>query len=129
MKKTVIFLAVAVLIAGVSLVYAQTSTQPSRKVGGPLRGAQMGQWQGRGPAFGDQLNLTDNQKAKIKSIMDRQAAKIKKIRTATEGQIDAVLTPEQKTKLDQLRKEAQAKMKERMEKDKAAAGTENPAAE
>ena len=129
MKKTVMFLAAAVLIAGVSLVYAQTGTQPSRKAGGPPRGAQMGQWQGRGPALGEQLNLTNDQKAKIKSIMDEQAAKLKEIRTATEGQIDAVLTPKQKAKLDQLRKEVQAKMKERMEKDKAAAGTENPAAE
>ena len=127
MKKTVIFLAAAVLIAGVSLVYAQTGTHSPRKVSGPPHGAQMGQWQGRGPAFGAQLNLTDDQKVQIKSIMDKQAAKIKEIRTATEGQIDAVLTPEQKTKLDQLREETRAKMKERMEKNKAA-GTENPAA-
>ena len=117
MKKTIIFLAVAVLIAGVSLLYAaETGTQPSRKAGGPARGAQMGQREGRGLAFGSQLNLTEDQKAKIKSIMEEQAAKIKEIRTATESQIDAVLTPQQKTKLDQLRKEAQAKMKERMEK-------------
>ena len=128
MKKTAILLAAAVLIAGVSLVYAQTGTHSPRKVSGPPHGAQMGQWQGRGPGFSDQLNLTDDQKAKIKSIMDEQAAKLKEIRTATEGQIDAVLTPKQKAKLDQLRKKAQAKMKEMMEKDKAAAGTENPAA-
>ena len=120
MKKIVMFLAVAVLLAGVSLVYAQTDTQPSQKAGGPPRGAQMGQWQEKGLAFGKQLNLTDDQKAKIKSIMEEQAAKIKEIRTATENQIDAVLTPEQKTKLDQLRQEAQAKMKERMGKNKAA---------
>ena len=41
MKKIVIFLAVAVLIAGVSLVYAQTGTQS--KDGGQPNGAQMGQ--------------------------------------------------------------------------------------
>ena len=128
MKKKVMFLAAAVLIAGVSLVYAQTGTQSPQKAKGPAHGAQMGQWQGRGPAFGDQLNLTEDQKAKIKSIMDEQMVKIKEIRTVAENQIDAVLTTEQKAKLDQLRKEAQAKMKERMEKNKAAAGTENPAA-
>ena len=128
MKKTVLFLAAAVLIAGVSLVYAQTGAQSPRKAGGPPHGAEMGLWQGRGPAFSDQLNLTEDQKAKIKSIMEEQAAKIKEIRTATENQINAVLTLEQKTKLDQLRNEAQAKMKERMEKNKAA-GAENQAAQ
>ena len=122
MKKTAILLAAAVLIAGVSLVYAQSDTQPPRKAGGLPHGAQIGQRQERGLAFGDQLNLTDDQKAEIKSIMEEQAAKIKEIRTATEGEINAVLTPKQKAKLDQLRKEAQAKMKERMEKDKAAGG-------
>ena len=128
MKKTVVFLVAAVLIAGISLVYAATDTQPSREVSGPPRGAQMGQLQqGKGLAFSDYLNLIDNQKANIKSIMDEQAAKIQEIRTATEGRINAVLTPEQKTKLDQLRKEAQAYMQERMEKDKVAPGTGNPA--
>jgi periplasmic protein CpxP/Spy len=125
MKKTIMLLAAAVLIAGVSLAYAQTGTRPPRNAGGPQNGAQ---WQGRGPGFMDQLNLTDDQKAKVKTIMEDQAAKIQVIRNATESQIDAVLTPEQKAKLDQLRKEAQEKMKERMEKNKAAAGTETPAA-
>ena len=59
---------------------------------------------------------------------EQRMAKIMELRKGTDEQIDAVLTPEQKTKLDQLRKETRAKMKERMEKDKAAAGTENPAA-
>jgi Spy/CpxP family protein refolding chaperone len=129
MKKKIMFLAAAVLIAGVSLVYAQNGPQGSRKADGPPRGAQLGQWQGMmGPALGEQLNLTEDQKAKIKSIMDEQMAKIKEIRTATEGRINAVLTPEQKTKLEQIRKEAQAKMKEKMEKDKAAPGPGSPAA-
>jgi len=129
MKKTVMFLAVAVLIAGISLAYAaETGVEPSRKAGGPPREAQMVQWQGRGLAFGEQLNLTDDQKAQIKSIMEEQAAKIKEIWTAAEKQIEAVLTPEQKAKLDQLRQEAQAKMKERMEKNKAARETGNPTA-
>ena len=126
MKKIIILLAAAVLVAGVSLAYAQTDTQSPRKAGGPPHGAQMGQWQGRGLALSEQLNLTEDQKAKIKSIVDEQAAKIKEIQTATEGRIDAVLTPEQKTKLDQLRKEAQTKMKERMEKYKATGETGNP---
>ncbi|MFH2068119.1 MAG: hypothetical protein ABII89_01475 [Candidatus Omnitrophota bacterium] len=126
MKKISIFLT-AVLIAGVSLAYAQTGAQTSRKVGGPPRGAQMGQWQERGFIFGDQLNLTDAQKAKIKSIMDGQAAKVKEIRTATEKQIDAVLTSTQKKKLEQLREKAQANMQERMEKNRATAGNRKSA--
>ena len=131
MKKTVMFLAVAVVLAGISLVYAETGVEPfrvepSRKVGGTPRGAQMGQWQERGLAFGKQLNLTDDQKTQIKIIMDEQAVKVKEIWTAAEKQIEAVLTPEQKAKLDQLRQEAQAKMKERMEKEKAARESGNP---
>ena len=122
MKKTILFLAAAVLLVGISLVYAETGTQMSRKAGGPLRNGQMGQWQGRGPAFSEQLNLTDDQKAQIKSIREEQAAKIAEIRTATEQQIEAVLTPEQKAKLDQMRQEARVKMKERMKKNKVACG-------
>ena len=125
MKKTVMLLAAVVLVTG-----CMPRSTPGRvqAIGGAERGQHMGNWQGRGPALGEQLNLTNDQKAKIKNIMDEQAAKIKEIRTATEGQVDAVFTPEQKTKIYQLRKEAQAKMKERMKKGKTAVGTGNQAA-
>ena len=127
MKKTVMLLAAVVLVAGCCM--SRPASSRVQAIGGAERGQHMGNWQGRGPALGEQLNLTNDQKAKIKNIMDEQAAKIKEIRTATEGQVDAVLTPKQKAKLDQLRKEAQAKMKERMEKNKPAPGTGNPAAQ
>ena len=106
MKKKVMFLAVAVLIAGVSLVYAQTGTQS--KAGDQPNGAQMGQRQGGVLVFSDQLNLTDNQKAEIKSIDDKANAKIAAIQTARTDEINKILTLDQKTKLDQLRKDAQA---------------------
>jgi Spy/CpxP family protein refolding chaperone len=106
-KKTIIFMALAFLIAGVSLVYAQTATPPAGGNRQP-RGGQMGQWQGGGvAAFSDQLNLTDAQKAEIKSITDKQMAKMMEMQTAATDQINKVLTPEQKAKLEQLRKDAQ----------------------
>jgi Spy/CpxP family protein refolding chaperone len=106
-KKTIIFLAAAVLIAGVSLLYAQTGTPPA---GGANGGRPMGgQWRGGGLGmFADQLNLTDAQKAEIKTITDKQMAQMTEIQTATTEQINKVLTPEQKAKLEQLRKDAQA---------------------
>ncbi|MCX5641871.1 MAG: hypothetical protein NTY10_01305 [Candidatus Omnitrophica bacterium] len=124
MKKTVMFLAIAVLLAGISLVSAETGGEAFRKSGELPRGAQMGPRQERGPI--DQLNLTEAQNTQIKSIRDEMEAKIREIRSAGEKEISAVLTPEQNTKLEQLRQEAQAKMKERMEKEKAAREAGNP---
>ena len=141
MKKIVMLLAAAVLVTG---CMPRSTPSHVQAVDGK-RGQHMGNWNGKALELSAKLKLNDDQKAKITSILEQRRsqmkairedttlskeqrmAKIMELRKGTDEQIDAVLTPEQKTQLDQLRKETRAKMKERMEKDKAA-GTENPAA-
>jgi Spy/CpxP family protein refolding chaperone len=126
MKKIIVLLAV-VLIAGASLACAAGTGQAFQDVGA-THGQQMGPRQGGMFEMMGALNLTDDQKAKIKNIMEEQMAKMQEIRDAAQSQIEAVLTPEQNTKLDQLRKEAQEKMKARMEEyNKKAVATGNSA--
>lgn len=69
------------------------------------------------------LGLSDSQKAQLKGIREdakkqrdaikndsslsenQKKAKLKELRTATRGKVDSVLTPEQREKMKQLRKE------------------------
>ena len=80
--------------------------------------------------LGDQLNLTDDQKAKLKPILMREAQqirtvrqdssipqdqkteKVKAIHQSCEPQINNVLTPEQQEKYKQLEKEAQKRLQQ-----------------
>ncbi|MER3414530.1 MAG: hypothetical protein C4341_09970, partial [Armatimonadota bacterium] len=79
-----------------------------------------------------QLDLSDAQKAKIKAITEEAAKefqalrksqdaqqgnlreKFQRVRDATMKKIEAVLTPEQREKLEKLKEEAAAQMRERM---------------
>ena len=79
------------------------------------------------------LNLTDDQKAKIKPILEDEAKqmqslrddtstprmqkmqKMKSIHDSHSTQINALLTPDQQTKYAEMQKEAMEKMRERRE--------------
>ena len=91
-------------------------------------GARQGQHQGMGQLkkLADYLGLTSDQRAQIKTIMqntaqqvravrsdtsltpDQKTAKIKDIRKDSRKQIMAILKPEQKAKLKQLRQQQRA---------------------
>jgi protein CpxP len=119
MKPTkLIFLATLALGAWLTLspaAFAQdaTNTPPAAPPGGGPPGHGMG---GRGPNFdmiAQRLNLTEDQKPKVKAILDEQRqkmrelrqnqdlsredrmAKMKSIREDTDTKLKAVLTPEQ----------------------------------
>ena len=64
----------------------------------------------------EKLTLTDDQVAKIQAIHEAQKAKFEALRADTEAQVAAVLTPEQKAKHDEMKKEWKEKRKEHKEK-------------
>jgi len=121
MKKIIFSALIAVVVAGGA--HAQDK-QPHRK--GFRHHAPYGMYQ--------QLNLTDDQKASLKSLNEdyrKQMAELKKheditvkewksrmesIRKEHRSKVDQVFTPEQKTKMEQLKQDRQKKMKERGKK-------------
>jgi len=121
MKKIIFSALIAVVVAGGA--HAQDK-QPHCK--GFRHHAPYGMYQ--------QLNLTDDQKASLKSLNEdyrKQMAELKKheditvkewksrmesIRKEHRSKVDQVFTPEQKTKMEQLKQDRQKKMKERGKK-------------
>lgn len=65
----------------------------------------------------DNLGLDDTQRAQVKTIMKEHHEKVSQERAAMWKQIDAVLTPEQREKAADMRKEHSQKMRDRMKKD------------
>ncbi len=70
-----------------------------------------------------ELNLTSDQQSKVKAAFDEQKPKIealhkemaekrKALMEETDGKIEAVLTPEQKTKYEKIKAERREKIKE-----------------
>lgn len=129
MKKILIIAAAVILSCGFALRAAdQPSTAPGDK--GSEKGLKMGRGE-MGLGMYQQLNLTDEQKAKIQEIMksrhtqlqalredktltkEQIREKSKAIMESTQKQMDEVLTPEQREKMQQIRAEWEKKAKER----------------
>ena len=117
------------LVAG--LVFAQTSQAPQTSTSDKHAGMHRN---GESPeqhlqALSEKLNLTDDQKAKLKPILEDQMqqmkavredsslspeqkrAKMKSIHESLHNQINAVLTPEQQAKFKQMKQEQMEKHK------------------
>ena len=91
-----------------------------------------------GERIAKELNLTQEQQTQMKAIREKYAPqrkaiaqdanipgpqkreKMQSLRKQIDEEIDKILTPEQKTKMEQLKKERGERMKERGEKAKAA---------
>lgn len=52
-----------------------------------------------------ELNLSEDQKTKVQAIFDQQKQKLKAIHEETRTSLQGVLTPEQMTKFDEMRKQ------------------------
>jgi Spy/CpxP family protein refolding chaperone len=118
-----------------TVIRAEDGPPPSKKEPGP-KGE-------RGEMMKEKLGLTDAQAEQIKKIhedertqlralrenedlpKEEKRAELRKIREATKTKVDALLTPEQKTKADKMREE----MKERMEERRAEKGEKGPKGE
>jgi len=119
------FLLAAIILCG-SAALAQTSDQATAASAPP--GANQGrrdQVEGRLRHMSKQLNLTDDQKEKIKPVLQQEADQMKAIQSDSsltpqqkrkkahairrqfQPQIQALLTPEQKEKLQDMRGSAQ----------------------
>ena len=99
--------------------------------GGGMQGMQMPTPDERLANLSSKLNLTDDQKAKIKPILEDEATKMqalhddtstprmqkmqkgREIHDAHDQQINAILTPDQQAKYAEMKKEAMEKMREK----------------
>jgi Spy/CpxP family protein refolding chaperone len=66
----------------------------------------------------EKLGLSDEQAAQVKSIYESKKDKMEALKTETDGQVSAVLTPEQNAKYDALKAEWKEKREERREEHK-----------
>jgi Spy/CpxP family protein refolding chaperone len=119
----VVVLTTGLLLAGQT--YPASQTPPAQ--GQPATGATAGSPETHLQMLTEKLNLTDEQKAKIKPILEDQEHQLKAIREDTSlsqeqksakkkaihesfhGQINSVLTPEQQAKFKQMKQEAMEK--------------------
>ncbi len=131
-KATITSLALSALVMLSQFTMAQTTQTPQQSSGAETgSGAGMGRGGGQGgqqlARILDELNLTEEQKGKAKTVLDDQAkqmkavredsslaredrqAKMRDIRQATMKQIKEMLTPEQQKKMDELQQKAREK--------------------
>jgi periplasmic protein CpxP/Spy len=142
----------AILFAALLLTYCssiraqdssnqQPNSQGQSQMGGG-KGMRHGGPERRLEFLSQQLNLTDDQKSKLKPILedeskqmktvwddaslseDQKHAKMKDIRESTRPQIEAILTPDQKQKFEQLKNEGMEHHKGKMANPPV--GTEKP---
>lgn len=113
---------VFVAVVCLSSLHAQTPAADGPKGHGPSIEERLAKMK-------ENLALSDDQVAKLKTIFEEQKAKIdpifqdaslsreqksekaRPIKDETKGKVDAVLTPEQKTKLEQIRAARKAQKK------------------
>ena len=120
------------VLSGAGLAFAQASQQPQAPTPDKHAGMQhkMESADQQLQMLSEKLNLTDDQKAKVKPILEDQMkqmkavhedsslspeqkrTKMKSIHESLHEQINAVLTPEQQTKFKQMQQEHMEKHKE-----------------
>lgn len=102
--KTMILTLVSVLaISAVALAQPPGGPGGGRPGGGGFGGGRQGG--GGMMRMYDQLGLTEAQKTKLKALTEKQRAESMALRKKHEEQIGAILTPEQRKKLEAARKE------------------------
>ncbi len=102
MKKTLLFLSFAFVVASMPIAFAQVATT-NAPAATPPSGTAGGQRAEKWKAAFDQLDLTDAQKTQIKQIRDNTQPGPDRRK-----QIMAVLTPDQKQKLIGILQQARA---------------------
>ncbi len=121
MSNFVKFVLVACLLSG--LAFAQDTTQSASPAPTPQKQARRDQAQRRLQHLSQQLNLTDDQKEKLRPIIQDEVQqmksvhddssltqqqrhrKMRQIHESFRPQIEAVLTPEQKQKLEMMQRD------------------------
>ncbi|MGB9642894.1 MAG: Spy/CpxP family protein refolding chaperone [Candidatus Ratteibacteria bacterium] len=144
--KKIILIAAALMLTKAYMVLA--ADLPAGK--GLWNKGKSGQEMKRGPGeiglgLYSQLNLTEEQKAKIQEIQksrrdqlsalkedttlshEQKREKMRTIMESTQKQMDEILTPEQKQKLDQLREQMRERLRQHQEKIKENKPSEQPA--
>jgi protein CpxP len=60
-----------------------------------------------------ELSLTDDQKTQLETLFKQQGEKVKAVRKETRSQLQSILTPEQHTKLQELKQRRHAEWREK----------------
>lgn len=111
MKKNI---ATVAFLLGLSA--AVPTLRAGHEPGHPEKAEQMEKWnEKRVERLTEKLSLTPEQQKSLKAVFDEQAAKHGKTMKETDEKINALLTPEQKTKFEKMKSERKEKMKERRE--------------
>lgn len=123
-------LTVLVVLVTALFVMGQTATAPQTPPQGHEEMGSIGSPEGHLQMLSERLNLTEDQKAKLKPILEDQAeqmrslrsdtsltpeqkaAKKKAIHETTHDQINAVLTPDQQEKFKEMKHEGMEKHKD-----------------
>jgi len=141
MSKIKLLTVIIFLIVGFSFVYSQ-NTQAQSPIDSVAHQKEIGRGQMKNIELSEELNLNADQRTRINDILQQRRsqlmaiktdtslskqdarAKIRDIRRSSSRRIDALLMPEQKAKLDNLRAETQKKQKEMRRERKASETTE-----
>ena len=94
------------LIAALTLSSAVFAQPPGGGGGRGGPGGGFGGGRGGGMQLYEKLGLNETQKTKIKALSDKQREEMTAIRKKYTDQIVALLTPEQKKKLEEARKQS-----------------------
>ncbi|MCM8759923.1 MAG: hypothetical protein NC906_09170 [Candidatus Omnitrophica bacterium] len=143
--KKILMVGVFLLVAG-GLILAAEQQIEKNKI--EKRGAEQGLRRGPGEmglGLYERLNLTEEQKAKIREIQksrreqlsalqqdttlsqEQKREKMRQIMESTQKQMDEVLTPEQRQQMEKLREEMRERMKQHWKKRNQ--GEEKPSTE
>jgi len=109
--KKIIFLSIALISSSFSFANEETQHTEHRMPPHMMMKKHMAN-------FESELNLSEDQKAKIQLIREKYKESHKEARQAEMSEIKSVLTPEQRVKADEMHSKMKEKMKEHMSKNK-----------
>ena len=98
------------LLIGLALILTIPLTAIAGENPHPWKGHKSAEWLTKG------LDLNTEQQAKVAAIFEQQKQKSKLLHDETRDQIQQILTPEQRTKMETLRKEHKDKYANKKEK-------------
>lgn len=85
-------------------------------LGASVAMADHGGFMGKGDRLKDFLGLNDTQVSQVEAIMQEQKAKMDALREETDARVQAVLTPEQASKFQEMKQKRQERMEQRSQR-------------
>jgi protein CpxP len=112
------------ILLTLAIVFIFPLTASANPGGGPGYGPGQEEYHGRKvERLTKELNLTDEQKGKVEALFKEQHEKFKALHEETNTKMKAILTPEQMTKMEEMKKQRQEKWRHKKGMEK---GIEQP---